>query len=64
MHPDRRLVDDGKRLDALDVALRCNIIYIREGVRGREGGVRNSCITLHAGGNHAKEYHAREFMQE
>ena len=29
---DSRLVDDGKRLDALDVALRCNIIYKGEGV--------------------------------
>ena len=29
---ERFLVDDGKRLDALDVALRCNIIYKGEGV--------------------------------
>ena len=34
--PERRLADDGKRLDALDVAYHL-IIYIREGVRGREG---------------------------
>ena len=33
----QRLVDDGKRLDALDVVYRKCYVLKREGVRGREG---------------------------